>query len=96
MSALSARAAAILDLMEPEQGYDAAEVRAFAPDLTPDALREVMHELWIARHVERYKGAGWRRVRMVRPRQPDVASLRVGRVKPEDLFDHDSFADVFK
>jgi hypothetical protein len=92
----SARATAILQSMTPDVGYTQGEMRALAPDLSPDALREVMHELWIGREVERYQDTGWRRVRTVRQIAPgDPETLRVGRVKPEDLFDHEAFSDWF-
>jgi hypothetical protein len=35
---------------------------AFAADLNLEALREVMHELWIARELERFRDCAWRRV----------------------------------
>ena len=87
---------------------------AFAADLNLEALREVMHELWIAREVERFRDCAWRRepstggpratllsmnaVRSARANvsNGDVPSLRNGNVRPEDLFDHDSFAGWFK
>jgi len=96
MLVLSARAAAILQVMEPDRGYTAAEMRALAPDLNPELLREVMHELWIGREVERFQDTGWRRVTARQPAAADPVTLRVGRVKPEDLFDHDSFSDWFR
>jgi hypothetical protein len=94
---LSSRAAAILELMQPDRGYRPADMRALVPDLNPDSLHEVMHELWIAHKVERFQETGWRRVPNGRQAAPaDPMTLRVGRVKPEDLFDHDSFSDWFK
>ena len=104
MPALSEPALMILELMEPNRGYEASELRAFAPDLTMDGLREAMRELWIAREVERFRDRGWRRVPSARASESyvgsggagDVASLRIGTVRPEDLFDHDSFAGWFK
>ena len=111
MPVLSGRALAILDQMESDRGYEASELRALVPELTMDGLREVMHELWIAREVERFRDCGWRRV----PGTPgqrenvdagrrasanagtgDAPSLRIGNVRPEDLFDHESFAGWFK
>jgi hypothetical protein len=83
--------------MEPERGYGDAELRTLAPDLNPESLREVMHELWISREVERFHDTGWRRVRTVPPATAgDPVALRVGHVKPEDLFDHDAFSEWFK
>ncbi len=97
MTYLNERARAVLDAMEAGPTYNAAELMALAEDLNIEALREVMRELWIAYEVERVGDDGWRRVlpapgdRMPR----DARSLRVG-VKPEELFDHDSFAEWFK
>lgn len=105
MPALSEPARTILERMEPGRGYEASELRAFAPDLTMDALRDVMRELWLARQVERFGDRGWRRGRSTRPPSEsyavgggtgDLASLRIGTVRPEDLFDHESFAEWFK
>ena len=55
-----------------------------------------MHELWIDRQVERVEYSGWRRHRSVPRHRQQAASLEVQVVKPEDLFDHDPFADFFK
>ncbi len=105
MPALSEPARTILERMDPNRGYGASELRAFAPELTMDALREAMRELWIAREVERFRDRGWRRVSSTRrPSESyagggsagDVASLKIGTVRPEDLFDHDPFAGWFK
>jgi hypothetical protein len=94
---LSARAADILELMEPDLDYGPADLRRLAPDLSPDALREVMHELWLGHEVERVHDTGWRRVRTARrAAAADPVALRVGHVRPEDLFDHDAFSDWFK
>ena len=94
---LSTRAAAILELMEPDRGYGQAELRTLVPDLNAEALHDVMHELWIGREVERFQGTGWRRVRPVPPAAAgDPVALRVGHVRPQDLFDHDSFSEWFK
>jgi len=97
MTSLTERARAILDRMTAGRRYAAAELMSFAPDVNIDALREVMHELWLAYEVERVGDAAWQRVAppgragAVR----DVESLRVA-VKPDELFDHDSFAGWFK
>lgn len=101
MSSLSGRALSILERMEPGCGYGASELRAFAPDLNIEALRDVMHELWIARHVERFGDCGWRRTLSTggppdTQRTGDGPSLRIGEVRPEELFDHGSFAGWFK
>jgi hypothetical protein len=61
MQPLTAAAAAILDLMEPGRAYEASELRAFMPDASMDGLRELMHELWVKRRVERFGYSGWRR-----------------------------------
>jgi hypothetical protein len=99
METLSARAADILGLMEPDLGYSAADLRQFAPELSTEALREVMQELWIERLVERSGYGGWKRVRPARASQNAAASTPRGPiepVKPEDLFDHDAFEGIFK
>ena len=102
--ALSARARVILEQMEPNRRYEARDLRAFAPDLTIEHLHDVMRELWVARQVERAGYSGWRRDRSVSPaadaaRSANQRSAAAGRhtpVKPEDLFDHDAFEDMFK
>ena len=95
--------------MEPDRRYEALELRAFAPDASAEKLREAMHELWVNRQVERVGYSGWQRHRSTSPHQKpldaqpdpgDVAQVSCFRetkvVKPEDLFDHDSFTDFFK
>ena len=57
----SSEAAAILALMEANRAYGAAELQARFPDTSADGLREIMHELWINRCVERFGCTGWRR-----------------------------------
>jgi hypothetical protein len=105
--ALSAKAKAILERMEPNRSYDAQTMRGFAPDLTLEQLREVMRELWVARQVERVGHGGWRRERSSSPAAAAVAPRESGRggsgaaaaakrVKPEDLFDHNAFEGLFK
>jgi hypothetical protein len=54
MLAMSAHTADLLEQMEPNRGYEASELRGFVPELSTEDLREVMHELWIARQVERF------------------------------------------
>lgn len=61
MLALSEDARSILDRMEMDRYYDASDLRAFVPDASAEGLREVMHELWVNRHVERVGYSGWRR-----------------------------------
>jgi hypothetical protein len=55
-----------------------------------------MHELWINRQVERVGYSGWRRCRSALPDRPHPVSGETQVVKPEDLFDHATFADFFK
>jgi hypothetical protein len=99
MPALSPRAAHILEQMEPNLGYEASELRQFVPELSAEALREVMRELWIERQVERFGHSGWKRVRPTGGSRESSGVIPTGQietVKPEDLFDHDSFAGIFK
>lgn len=96
MSQLSEYARSILDRMEPERQYEPEELRAFVPDASIERLREIMHELWINRQVERAGYAGWRRHRSASPHATDRVSGDVQPAKPEDLFDHDTFAEFFK
>jgi hypothetical protein len=108
MHALSKVARFILDRMEPDHRYEALDLRAFVPDASAEKLRELMHELWVNRQVERVGYSGWQRLRSAPPYQrpvaqlgaPDVAPVSGFRqtkvVKPEDLFDHTSFTDFFK
>lgn len=113
MDTLSEKATSILVRMEPGRSYEPSELRAFAPDLTIESLGEVMHELWVKRHVERFGYSGWRRDRSTCASQelPDcqIASIvgcasygdefpvrETKAVRPEDLFDHDSFSGLFK
>ena len=103
--ALSARAAAILELMEPGGSYEAKDMRALAPELTLEQLQDVMRELWVARRVERAGYSGWRRENSASPatdatrgahHRDAPTAARYTPVKPEDLFDHDAFEDMFK
>jgi len=104
--ALSARARSILEHMEPDRGYDRDELRAFAPDLTMEDVHDVMRELWVHRQVERFGYSGWRRQMSWSPAASSSErgpTPRAGRaaagtrtVKPEDLFDHSQFEDMFK
>ena len=108
MRALSRVALLILDRMEPDRRYQASDLRAFVSDASAEELREVMHELWVNRQVERVGDSGWQRHRSAPPHNrpadaqrdvPDVAPGSAVRqtkvVKPEDLFDHVSFTDFF-
>jgi hypothetical protein len=104
MQVLSNVARSILERMEPNRHYEARDLRAFLPNASPEELREVMHELWVNRQVERVGYSGWQRHRSAPPHQRPVDAKRdvvsgYGQtkvVKPEDLFDHDSFNDFFK
>jgi hypothetical protein len=104
MPTLSPTAAAILDRMEPNRGYEALELRAFVPDASMERLREIMHELWVHRQVERFGYSGWRRQpsTCITEEAAPPASTRSSAVsetkgiKPEDLFDHDAFAGMFR
>jgi len=108
MNALSKEARFILDRMEPDRSYEAANLRALLPHAGAEAFREVMHELWVNRQVERVGHSGWQR-RPSRPAHQVEAHLDAGDaaeptsafretkvVKPEDLFDHGSFGEFFR
>ena len=96
MHPLSESARFILDRMEPDRRYDAQDLRAFAPDASGERLREIMHELWLNRQVERVGYFGWRRHRSAPPHVSRPVSGEIESVKPEDLFDYGTFADFFK
>jgi hypothetical protein len=86
----------ILDRMEPDRPYEPQDLRAFVPGASIEHLREIMHELWVNREVERAGPSGWRRHRSAPPRVLHPMSGDIQAVKPEDLFDHDTFAEFFK
>jgi hypothetical protein len=109
MRALTKDARFILDRMEPDRCYEASDLRALLPDASAEGFREVMHELWINRQVERAEYSGWQRRRSAPAQQGPVDEQHDGRgvagtsafrqtkvVRPEDLFDHGSFADFFR
>lgn len=109
MHALSKDARFILDRMEPDRRYETLDLRTFLPNLSAAGLREVMHELWVNRQVERVGQSGWRRHRSAPAHQAPVDAQSEARnviagsgfrqtkvVKPEDLFDHGSFSDFFR
>ena len=96
MHPLSEYARVILDRMEPDRRYEPQDLRAFVPDTSNERLREIMHELWINRQIERVGRHGWRRHRSAPPHRSRPASGEVQPVKPEDLFDYATFADFFK
>ena len=101
--ALSALARAVLEQMDTSRRYDVTELRAFAPDLTLEALNEVMRELWVARQVERAGYSGWRREKSsgngTSPARGDASHGQAPPpkpVKPEEMFDHTGFEGFFK
>ena len=96
MSTLSEHARLILDRMEADRDYEPQELRTFAPDASTEQLREMMHELWVNRRVERVGYSGWRRHRPAATHVPHAAAREVKPVKPEELFDHATFSDFFK
>ena len=96
MPPLSEYARFILERMEPGRQYEPQDLRAFDPDASIERLREIMHELWITRQVERSGYSGWRRHRSAPPHRPRPVSRETKAVKPEDLFDHATFVDFFK
>ena len=81
--------------MEPGRRYEPPDLRPFVPDASSERLRAIMHELWIDRQVERV-GAGWRRHQSAAPHVAPAASGEFQPAKPEELFDHATFADFFK
>ena len=96
MSPLSDSARFILDRMEPDRRYEPQDLRAFDPDVSIERLREIMHELWVNRQVERVGDSGWRRHHSAPPHVPPPVSREVQEVKPEELFDHTRFQGFFK
>jgi hypothetical protein len=96
MSPLSYYARFVLDRMEPDRHYQPQDLLAFLPATGIERLREIMHELWINRQVERVEYSGWRRHRSAPPHLRRQLSGEVQPARPEDLFDHDTFEDFFK
>jgi hypothetical protein len=96
MHPLSKYASFILERMEPDRRYEPQDLRAFVPGASTERLREIMHELWINRQVERVGHSGWRRQRSAPPHLSEQDSRDIRAVTPEDLFDHATFADFFK
>jgi hypothetical protein len=108
MHSLSTQAGFILDRMDHDRAYEASDLRALVPDTSAEGFRELMHELWVNRQVERIGLSGWQRRRSAPAHQadaqPDRRDSGTGAsgfrqtkvVKPEDLFDHGSFADFFR
>jgi hypothetical protein len=96
MHRLSKHAIAILDRMEWDRHYEPEDLRALAPEMSIEHLREIVHELWVNRQVERVGHSGCRR-HASGPAQASQPALRQTKVvRPEELFDHDTFADFFK
>jgi len=107
MSSLTPNAAFVLDRMEPDRAYDASEIRAFIPETSLETVHATMHELWVGRQVERFGFGRWRRspssciagevIDSVDCHSaPRGAIKETKAVKPEDLFDHDTFSTFFK
>ena len=96
MHPLSEWASCILDRMEADRRYEAQDLRAFVPDASVERLREIMHELWVNRQVERVGYSGWRRHRSAPPHTCHPVSREARAVEPEDRFDDAAFADLFK
>jgi hypothetical protein len=82
MPALSAHATEILERMDPDLGYELSELREFVPELSMESLREVMHELWIARHVERFRESGWQRARSMGSQPASMTTVTWGGAPP--------------
>jgi hypothetical protein len=96
MHQLSEYASVVLDRMEWDRRYDSPELHGFVPDTTIEGLRDIMHELWIHRCVERVGYSGWRRHQSTPPHSSHPVSSETHAVHPEDLFDHATFPDFFK
>jgi len=96
MHPLSEHARVILDRMDPDLVYQPQDLRQLIPETSVEGLREMMHELWIHRQVERVGYSGWRRHRTAPADRPHHAARETRAVKPEELFDHATFADFFK
>lgn len=96
MHPLSEAARFILDRLEPDRRYGVQDLRALVPSAGVERIREIMHELWIQRQVERVGDLGWRRRRSAPPHAVRSAVPDTTPVKPEELFDHDGFAEFFK
>jgi hypothetical protein len=82
--------------MAPDRRYGLQDLHAFVSDAGADRLRDIMHELWIARQVERVGYTGWRRVRSEPAHRRETVAPETQPVTADDLFDHATFADFFK
>ncbi len=96
MPPLSEDARFILERLQLNRAYDAQELRAFLPEASIERVREIMHELWVNRRIERVGHSAWRRQRSPSPHAATPAARDAKAVTPEDLFDHATFADFFK
>ena len=96
MRPLSESARLLLDCMEPDRRYDAQELRAFVPDTGIERLREIMHELWLHRQVERAGDLAWRRRRSAPPYRNRSVAADTTPVTPEELFDYAGLTEFFK
>jgi hypothetical protein len=96
MDSLSEGASFILDRMEPDRRYEVQDLRALGGHTSNEGLREVMHELWVNRQVERVGDSGWRRHRSVPPHCRRSVSRQHEAVTLEDSFDHAALTDFFK
>jgi hypothetical protein len=93
---LSDDARVILESMEPERRYGLQDLLALVSGASVGQLREVMHELWIARQVERVGYTGWRRARSEPAHRREAVAHETQPVTADALFDHATFADFFK
>lgn len=96
MQTLSADAVFILSRMEVDRPYDSAALRALVPHASAETVGGIMHDLWVARQVERVGASAWRRHHSATPHAARPRSRAIEIVKPQDLFDHSPFADFFK
>lgn len=98
MHTLSEAARRLLDRMNSDRCYEMPDLRALSPGAGAETVGEMMQELWVNRHVERVGIAAWRRHRSTAPHaRPAPEPLRETKVvTPEELFDHDTFADFFR
>ena len=102
MQILSERVRELLEKMAPDRAYEVADLRALLPGAGAETVREMMQELWVNRQVERVGHTAWRRYRSVGPHEKRTVdptpspSAETEVVKPEELFDHDAFADFFR
>jgi hypothetical protein len=96
MPRLSTDAARVLERMQGHRGYDLDDLRALAPEISVEHLRDIMHELWVSRRVERVGYSGWRRHASSQVADADAGPTQPKLVRPEELFDHEAFAEFFK